>query len=74
MAHDPSCNPTQNEELRADMTGVFLRWLNDESPKLGDYDDLFEEPETPTHPAGEKRKAKIATAIELCESVDAMTE
>ena len=50
------------------MTGVYIRWLNDEDVELDEYKHLFSEAESDTHPSGELRRKVIEKAIAMTEA------
>ncbi len=52
------------EEVRADLTGVHIRWFAGANPTVTEYEMLADEPADVSHPPGKYRIAKIAAYIE----------
>ena len=51
------------EEVRADLTGVYIRWLAGANPTKDEYEMLADEPADVSHPPGKYRIARIAAYI-----------
>ena len=51
------------EEVRADLTGVHIRWLAGTNPTKAEYEMLGDEPADVSHPSGKYRIARIAAYI-----------
>ena len=52
------------EEVRADLTGVHIRWLAGAKPTDAEYQMLADEPADVSHPPGKYRVAEIAAYLE----------
>ena len=51
------------EEVRADLTGVHIRWLAGANPTKVEYEMLADEPADVSHPPGKYRIARIAAYL-----------